>query len=102
MDFIDPDIDAKLEALEREEEALAAEHEAHVAANMDDDEHLTAEEAATLTAIRERKKKLVADHRRKKKEGTNSAPMPRTIDADRSRTTGEWGRCIAFPNLLTI
>ncbi|KAG7672340.1 hypothetical protein Ndes2437B_g02294 [Nannochloris sp. 'desiccata'] len=86
MDFVDPDIDAKLEALEREEEALAAEAAA-AAGNMMEEEHLTAEEADTLAAIRGRKAKIVADHRRKKKEGTNSAHMPRTVaGADRSRT----------------
>ena len=71
---MDPDIDAKLAALEREEDALAAEFEAAKGDAMEE-EHLTAEEAATLEAIRDRKKKLVAAHRRKKKEGTNSAPM---------------------------
>jgi nucleolar GTP-binding protein len=86
MDFVDPDIDAKLEALEREEEALAAEAAA-AAGNMMEEEHLTAEEAETLAAIRGRKAKIVADHRRKKKEGTNSAHMPRTVTgADRTRT----------------
>jgi len=86
MDFVDPDIDAKLEALEREEEALAAEAAAAVE-NMMEEEHLTAEEADTLAAIRGRKAKIVADHRRKKKEGTNSAHMPRTVTgADPSRT----------------
>lgn len=86
MDFVDPDIDAKLEALEREEEALAAAAE-EAGANVMEEEHLTAEEAETLAAIRGRKAKLVADHRRKKKEGTNSAHMPRTnAGADRSRT----------------
>ena len=86
MDFVDPDIDAKLEALEREEEAMAA-AAAEAAGDEMEEEHLTAEEAETLAAIRGRKAKIVADHRRKKKEGTNSAHMPRTVaGADRSRT----------------
>ena len=89
MDFIDPDIDAKLEALEREEEAAAAAAgEAGIGAGDMEEEHLTVEEAETLAAIRGRKAQIVADHRRRKKEGTNSAPMPRTaVGADRSRTT---------------
>lgn len=82
-DFIDPDIDAKLEALEREEEEMAA--NAPAADDMDE-EHLTPEEAETLAAIRSRKSKLISDHRRKKKSGTNAALMPRTAGADRSRT----------------
>ena len=85
-DFIDPDIDAKLEALEREEEELAA--NAPVADEMDE-EHLTLEEAETLAAIRSRKTKLISEHRRKKKLGTNAAVMPRSkgaADVERSRT----------------
>jgi len=52
-DYIDPDIDARLEKLEREEEQLAAEA---AAANMEHDESdLDSEEEAAVTAIRERK-----------------------------------------------
>lgn len=87
LDFVDPDIDARLEALEREEEEAAAAAAAAGAA-MDEDNELTPEEAEALAAIRGRKSKLVAEHRRKKKEGTNAAPMPRTVStADRGRTT---------------
>jgi nucleolar GTP-binding protein len=101
LDFVDPDIDAKLAALEREEDALAAEFEAAKGDAMEE-EHLTAEEAATLEAIRDRKKKLVAAHRRKKKEGTNSAPMPRKVDADRSRTAGEFLVRLLFLRLVRM
>lgn len=88
LDFVDPDIDARLEALEREEEEAAAAAAADGGAMMDEDNELTPEEAAALAAIRGRKAKLVADHRRKKKEGTNAAPMPRTVStSDRGRTT---------------
>lgn len=83
-DFIDPDIDAKLEALEREEEEQAA-----MAPGSDDhmeEEHLTAEEAKTLAAIRARKTKLISEHRRKRKTGTNAAIVPRLADTGRSRT----------------
>lgn len=83
-DFIDPDIDAKLEALEREEEE-AADRAAEQGIGMEDE--LTPEEIETLGAIRHRKAKLVADHRRKRKTGTNAAQMPRTADAERSRTS---------------
>ncbi|KAL4439792.1 hypothetical protein ABPG75_002793 [Micractinium tetrahymenae] len=85
LDFVDPDIDARLEALEREEEAAAA--AATQAADMDDDdEELDAEERETLGRIREKKKRLVAEHRRKKVAGNNAAPMPRAVDPERSRT----------------
>ncbi|KAL4419380.1 hypothetical protein ABPG77_002907 [Micractinium sp. CCAP 211/92] len=85
LDFVDPDIDARLEALEREEEAAAA--AAAQAADMDDEEEaLDEEELETLGRIRERKKKLVAEHRRKKAAGNNAAPMPRAVDPERSRT----------------
>eukprot|EP00890_Picochlorum_soloecismus_P006453 jgi/Picsp_1/6809/NSC_04148-R1_protein len=83
-DFIDPDIDAKLEALEREEEEAAA-RAAEQGVGVEDE--LTPEEIETLGAIRHRKAKLVADHRRKRKTGTNAAQMPRTADAERSRTS---------------
>lgn len=54
MDFVDPDIDAKLAALEKEEEQLIAEAEA--AAMGDDESDLDEEEEAAVEAIRERKK----------------------------------------------
>eukprot|EP00557_Chaetoceros_sp_GSL56_P007640 CAMPEP_0176503480 /NCGR_PEP_ID=MMETSP0200_2-20121128/15386_1 /TAXON_ID=947934 /ORGANISM="Chaetoceros sp., Strain GSL56" /LENGTH=707 /DNA_ID=CAMNT_0017902775 /DNA_START=255 /DNA_END=2378 /DNA_ORIENTATION=- len=54
MDFVDPDIDAKLAALEKEEEQLMAEVEA--AAMGDDESDLDEEEEAAVEAIRERKK----------------------------------------------
>ncbi|KAI3431856.1 hypothetical protein D9Q98_010608 [Chlorella vulgaris] len=85
LDFVDPDIDARLEALEREEEALAA-AAADAAASMDLGPDLEPEERATLEAIRGKKKKLVADHRRKKSAGNNQAPIPRAVDPERSRT----------------
>lgn len=56
---MDPDIDARLEALEREEEA-AAQAQAQAADMDDDDEALDEGERETLDRIRERKKKLVA------------------------------------------
>ncbi|PRW33236.1 nucleolar GTP-binding isoform A [Chlorella sorokiniana] len=85
LDFVDPDIDARLEALEREEEAAAAAHADAIGDGMDEDE-LGPEERATLQQIREKKKKIVAEHRRKKAAGNNAAPLPRAVDAERSRT----------------
>jgi nucleolar GTP-binding protein len=82
-DFVDADIDARLEALEREEEAAAA---AFLAAAPPEEPGLDEGEAATLAAIRDRKRRLVAAHRRLKKEGTNKAPMPRPVDTGRART----------------
>ena len=89
MDFVDPDIDAKLEALEREEEALAKEFEANGAGAGMVEDHLTTEEADTLHAIKARKSKLVAEHRRKKKEGTNQARLPRKVVAGSERGRAE-------------
>jgi len=54
IDYVDPDIDAKLEALEREEEQLVAEQNAaEMDAEVDSD--LEEEEQAAVQAIRERK-----------------------------------------------
>lgn len=70
--------------MEREEEEAAA-RAAEQGVGVEDE--LTPEEIETLGAIRHRKAKLVADHRRKRKTGTNAAQMPRTADAERSRTS---------------
>merc|ERR1712226_1620303 len=60
-DYIDPDIEARLELLEKEEEQLAAEAEA---AQMEyDDSDLDSEEEAAVTAIRERKRIIRKDKR---------------------------------------
>eukprot|EP00775_Hariotina_reticulata_P009918 gene9918-10075_t len=74
-DFIDPDIDAKLAELEREEAELEAQHQAEMAAVMDTDE-LTEEQAADLAAIRAKKKRIVAAHRIKKASAGNRPVMP--------------------------
>lgn len=74
-DFIDPDIDAKLAELEREEEQMEAAHQAEMAGVMDTDE-LTEEQAADLAAIRARKKQIVAGHRLKKASASNRPVMP--------------------------
>jgi nucleolar GTP-binding protein len=74
-DFVDPDIDAKLAALEKEEEQLAAEMEA---ANMGDEESdLDEEEEAAVEAIRERKNRTrMMSHVNRT---DNKSMMPRTI-----------------------
>lgn len=52
-----------------------------------DEDHLTIEEAALLDEIRTRRRKLVATHRRNKSAANNAPVMPRTVDAQRGRTT---------------
>lgn len=66
LDFVDPDIDAKLAELEAEEEEAERAHQEVLDAAMDDEEDLDEEEQADLAAIRKRKKKLVAEHRMRK------------------------------------
>lgn len=74
-DYIDPDIDAKIAMLEKEEEQLVAEAEA--AAMGDDESDLDEEEEAAVEAIRDRKKKFrIMSHANK----TDNKPiMPRSI-----------------------
>jgi len=92
LDFVDPEIDARLEALEREEEALAAQADAERAMNEANaiGGELTVEEADTLATIRSKKKKMIADHRRRKNAADNAPTMPRTtMDVSRGRTTAK-------------
>lgn len=78
MDFVDPDIDAKLAELEREEDRLEAEHQAFMSAvGMEDDEELTEEQRAALAAVSARKRQLIAAHRLKKSSANNRPVMPR-------------------------
>eukprot|EP00898_Chlorokybus_atmophyticus_P007423 jgi/Chlat1/7682/Chrsp64S07148 len=84
-DFIDADILQRLEELEREEERL--EEEAEFEENMSEGEELTAEEAATLSAIRKKKKKMLQEHRRKKAVASNNSVVPRKYDHARNSTT---------------
>ena len=74
-DYIDPDIDAKLAALEEEEDARIAEKEA---AGMGEEEErdLDSDEEAIVKAVRE--KKTIA--RNKKQEGRkNTSVLPRSV-----------------------
>ncbi|KAI9199461.1 P-loop containing nucleoside triphosphate hydrolase protein [Polychytrium aggregatum] len=73
-DFIDPDIEAKLDALEREEERLIAEgfYESEPE-ELDSDEEVIREAA---DVIREKKKYILIEHREKKAQGKNRPQIP--------------------------
>jgi len=74
-DYVDPDIEVKVDALEKEEEQLSA--EADAAAMGDEESDLDEEEEAAVEAIRERKKKaLIMSHANK---SNNKPIMPRAI-----------------------
>ncbi|KAI7861537.1 GTP binding protein 4 [Spinellus fusiger] len=89
-DFIDPDIEEKLEALEREEERLEQEGFYAEAEDMADSDEETLRE--TADAIRERKKMIVQAHRAAHGKNRPSIPLKaaakrNTIDAmDKSLT----------------
>ena len=74
-DFVDPAIAARLEELEREEEAREADE---AEAGEDSDSDLDEEEKTTLHRIKEKKAKVVAKHRREK---TLRAKVPRKFAA---------------------
>lgn len=75
QDYIDPDIEAKLLNLEREEEQLT--QEADAAAMGDEESDLDEEEEAAVEAIRERKTKFRMMSRVNRNE--NNPIMPRAI-----------------------
>ncbi|GLI62245.1 hypothetical protein VaNZ11_004840 [Volvox africanus] len=85
LDFVDPDIDAKLAELEREEAELEAQFVAEGAME-DDDEGLTEEQQEDLRAIRARKRVLVGEHRSKKNSHRNQAVLPAKLANARGRT----------------
>lgn len=82
-DFVDPEIDAKLAELEREEDELLkeAEIEDKYRAAIDEAEKLGEEDEALLHAIERRKGFLVDQHRKKKAGARNYAITPRTSRA---------------------
>ncbi|PNW77981.1 hypothetical protein CHLRE_10g459500v5 [Chlamydomonas reinhardtii] len=93
LDFVDPDIDAKLAELEREEaelEAAFAEEADAGGGGMDSEDEaagdLTEEQAADLAAIRARKRVLVGEHRSKKNSHRNQAVLPAKLANARGRT----------------
>ena len=88
-DFVDPDIEERLEELEREEEAEAAEWEQQKAALGKaalGEEALSEGERATLSTIRLKKQRAVKVHRLKKNSARNYPVLPRTA-GERGRTT---------------
>ena len=88
-DFVDPDIEERLEELEREEEAEAAEWEEQKVALGKaalGEEALTEQERTTLSSIRLKKQRAVKVHRLKKNTARNYPVMPRTA-GERGRTT---------------
>ena len=85
-DFVDPDIDAKLAELEREEDALAAAHAAEMAALAAGVEELDEDQAADLAAIKKKKREIVTAHRIKKAAAGNRSVVPAKVDAGRTKT----------------
>lgn len=82
-DFVDPDIDAKLAELEREEDELERRWQEDRAADMAE-ESLDEEEEALLGEIRTRRAALVREHRDKKKQHGGNSVMPRSRHHGRS------------------
>lgn len=99
-DFIDPDIDAKLAELEREEEELEAAHQAEMAGVMDTDE-LTPEQEADLAAIRARKKQIVTAHRIKKGVANNRPVIPLKHNTRGRLTTTEMRKSLGSMGIDT-
>jgi len=77
-DYIDPDILAKLEELEQEEEAREADAEGEM--EEEDDVELDEETMATVQAIRDRRKIMVRQHRENKDK--NTPPLPKKFHPD--------------------
>ena len=86
-DFIDPEIEAKLAELEREEEELEAKWEASRMDREPQEPELDEDERALLGEVRTRRNKLVAEHRRKKSAANNKPVVPRKADAERKLNT---------------
>lgn len=86
-DFIDPEIEAKLAELEREEEELEAKWEASRMDREPQEPELDEDERALLGEVRTRRNKLVAEHRRKKSAANNNPVVPRKADAERKLNT---------------
>mmetsp|Transcript_26169 Transcript_26169/g.55209 ORF Transcript_26169/g.55209 Transcript_26169/m.55209 type:complete len:729 (-) Transcript_26169:178-2364(-) len=76
-DYVDPDIDAKLQLLEEEEERLAAEYDAANMERMDDEESLDEMEKAQVNEIRDRVK--IARAYKERSGGRNRPALPREI-----------------------
>mmetsp|Transcript_22050 Transcript_22050/g.39777 ORF Transcript_22050/g.39777 Transcript_22050/m.39777 type:complete len:300 (-) Transcript_22050:85-984(-) len=76
-DYVDPDIDAKLQLLEEEEEQLAKEYEAADMERMEDDDSLDEMEKAQVAEIRDRVK--ITRSYKERPGGRNRPAMPREI-----------------------
>lgn len=90
-DFVDPDIDAKLEALEREEDELLRAWREEVGGD-DLGEEMTPEEHAMLIRIKDKKKQVKVLSRQKKATAANRPVVPRTAeryDAERRLQKGK-------------
>ena len=99
-DYVDPDVESRLAALEAEEDAALATYEAEVAAAAAvAPPPLSPDEAETLAEIRARRKARVAEHRREKAAAGNTPRLPRTADAARGRTTGSMAASLARTGL---
>ena len=86
-DYIDPEIEAKLAELEREEEELEAQWEATRMDREPQEPELDEDERELLGEVRARRNKLVAEHRRKKAAANNTSVIPRKVDAERKLNT---------------
>lgn len=76
-DYVDPDIDAKLQLLEEEEERLEAEYDAANLNGMDDEESLDEMEKAQVGEIRDRVK--IRRTYKERSGGRNRPALPREI-----------------------
>lgn len=83
-DFVDPDIEARLEELEREEEAAAAAAEGAMDEDDGEDTRLTEDETRVLGRIRTKKAVVKQHSRREKVAGQHRQPMPRTAQGARA------------------
>lgn len=91
-DYVDPEIEAKLEALDRDEDERMATFEASGLGASPD--MLTPEEAQLLLRIRVRKVQLRAAHARRKHVANNHATMPHGADTQRTLTTANMRRSL--------
>ncbi|PIA58763.1 hypothetical protein AQUCO_00500598v1 [Aquilegia coerulea] len=90
-DFMDPDGDFLLEALEREEEIRLEQKGKDDDFEMDCKE-LSLEEQEALAEIRKKKKMLIQEHRIKKSTAESRPIVPRKFDKERKFTSHRMGR----------
>ncbi|KAF3777573.1 Nucleolar GTP-binding protein 1 [Nymphaea thermarum] len=90
-DFVDSDILARLEELEREEGLRLQAEEGDEDEEMEGAE-LTEEEQKVLAEIRKKKSLLIREHRMKKSTAESKSIVPRKFNKDRKFTAGRMGR----------